>query len=81
VDPPGESRGKGLGVCGVKTGKAQGVGEGSCSQAIWRGTHLLRGQQADIDEVPVIGHKRHHFKGQVRPWILRIHRENGKTVK
>lgn len=32
--------------------------------------HLLGGQQADVDEVPVIGHQRHHFKCQVGPWVL-----------
>lgn len=44
-----------------------------------RGTHLLRGQQADIDEIPVIGHQGDHFKGQVGPWVLGGHREGGKA--
>lgn len=35
-----------------------------------RGAHLLWGQQADIDEFPVIGHQGYHFKGQVGPWVL-----------
>lgn len=44
-----------------------------------RGTHLLRGQQVDINEVLVIGHQGHHFKGQVGPWVLGGHREGGKA--
>lgn len=28
-------------------------------------THLVLRQEADVDEVPVIGHQRHHLEGQV----------------
>lgn len=60
--------------------------EGGWNWSGWRAggikdTYLLWGQQADINEVPVIGHKGHHFKSQVGPWVLKVHQEGEKARK
>lgn len=90
MDPPWRGEGvEGLGLGSAEAREAQGRRGGGQrftdlkaeGWTVLRGTHLLGGEQADVDEVPVVGHQGHHFKGQVGPWVLGSHRAGGNAGK
>lgn len=81
--PRGGEVAEGLGVGKAEVREAQGWEGGSHGSwaerwTVLRVTYVFGRQQADVNEVPVIGYQGHHFKGQVGPWVLECQRKGGK---